>query len=240
MEPFLLIGVAAFVTSVIGVTKWIYELYLSKKVSAELREAEREAFIERPEAFGKKFSDLAKSQAGIEEKALEINKLVEESRSSIRMGPLFNLYSKQIEKYQQQTRNRATWSFALALIAMFAGLGFVFWGGSFLLSEAGKEHLAAGASISAIGGGISAFITKTFLDVHKLSLMQLNHYFKQPVINDHILMAQRLADELGDETARKTAYETIINSISRLIDLENTERLALESTKLNKPNAADS
>ena len=44
--------------------------------------------------------------------------------------------------------------------------------------------------IAAIGGAISAYITKTFLDVHKVSLQQLNRYFAQPVINDHILMAQ--------------------------------------------------
>jgi hypothetical protein len=31
-----------------------------------------------------------------------------------------------------------------------------------------------------------------------LSLLQLNHYFKQPVINSHILTAQRIADKLED------------------------------------------
>ena len=66
-----------------------------------------------------------------------------------------------------------------------------------------ENHVTAGASISAIGGGISAFITKTFLDVHKLSLTQLNGEFRQPVLNDNILMAQRLSDEVDDQDVRK-------------------------------------
>lgn len=163
---------------------------------------------------------LAESEAGLKEKTEELNALIEESRSALSTGRLFNLYSKQIEKYQEETRSRATWSFIFALVAMFAGLGFVFWGGTLILTQVDLDHVAAGAAIASIGGGINAFITKTFLDVHKLSLSQLNHYFQQPVINDHILMAQRLADEVDDEETRKKAYETVIGSISKLIDMQ--------------------
>jgi len=137
--------------------------------------------------------------------------------NAIAMGRLFNLYSKQIEKYQQETRTRASWSFVFAIISMFLGMAFVFWGGTFILSDTGTDKVAAGAAISAIGGGISAYITKTFLDVHKLSLTQLNKYFKQPVINDNILMAQRLADDVDDTEVRKESYKNIIDSITGLI-----------------------
>ena len=54
--------------------------------------------------------------------------------------------------------------------------------------------------------------------MHKLSLAQLNHYFQQPVLNDHILMAQRLADESGDPATRLKAYEQTIASVNALID----------------------
>ena len=70
--------------------------------------------------------------------------------------------------------------------------------------------------IAAIGGAISAYITKTFLDVHKVSLQQLNRYFAQPVINDHILMAQRLADALPNDSPKQKAYEGIIASVTAL------------------------
>ncbi|WP_197477824.1 MULTISPECIES: hypothetical protein [unclassified Marinomonas] len=97
-------------------------------------------------------------------------------------------------------------------------------GGAFILNDTGTDNVAAGAAISAIGGGISAYITKTFLDVHKLSLTQLNKYFKQPVINDNILMAQRLADEVDDIEVRKESYKSIISSITGLIDANNNEK----------------
>ena len=136
---------------------------------------------------------------------------------------LFQLYSKQIEMYQQETRARASWSFICAIIAMFAGFGFVFWGGAVLLKAEQGIVLAAGGLLAGVGGAVSAYITSTFLDVHKLSLAQLNHYFQQPVINDHILMAQRLADESGDPETRRKAYEQTISSVNALIDSKRAD-----------------
>ena len=101
---------------------------------------------------------------------------------------------------------------------MFAGFGFIIWGGSVLLNAKETIVLAAGGLLSTVGGAVSGYITRTFLDVHKLSLAQLNHYFGQPVLNDHILMAQRLADESGDPQTRKEAYKIIINCIAGLIN----------------------
>ena len=65
------------------------------------------------------------------------------------LGRLINLYSKQIEKYQQETRARASWSFMFAIASMFFGMGLVFWGGAYVLSESGADHVAAGGTISA-------------------------------------------------------------------------------------------
>ncbi len=156
-----------------------------------------------------------------EKKAYEIS---QNGQNTIEIGRLFYLYSSQIEKYQKETRTRATLSFLFAILSMSAGMGFMFWGGSFiLLADPNANHVAAGAAISAIGGGISAYITTTFLDVHKLSLTQLNRYFTQPVINDHIVMAQRLAEDVKDDEVRKKSYEKIVSSITALIDATNAE-----------------
>ena len=130
---------------------------------------------------------------------------------------LFNLYSKQIERYQQQTRSRATWSFAFAIIAMTAGFVSIVWGARSMLGDAATSQMVAGGAVASLGAAASAYITKTFLDVHRLSLAQLNHYFQQPVINEHILMAQRLADHLGDQNARLEAYRLIIRQVATLI-----------------------
>src|ERR1700674_478926 len=96
---------------------------------------------------------------------------------------------------------------------MLAGLAFVCWGAHNII---GREILG-GASIAGIGGTLSAFITKTFLNVHKLSLGQLNRYFRQPVINANIISAQRLADQLNSQDLKEGAYLEIIDSVVRLI-----------------------
>jgi Cyanobacterial TRADD-N associated 2-Transmembrane domain len=153
-----------------------------------------------------------------------VAELIESSQTALQTGRLFNLYSKQIEKYQTQTQARAGWSFIFAIIAMVSGLGFLVWGGYEIIREHVKwEHVAAGNAISAIGGAVSAFITKTFLDVHRLSLIQLNHYFRQPVLNAHILTAQRLADNLPEGPAHQKAYESIIAKVSQLITAQPVE-----------------
>ncbi|EJL6677220.1 hypothetical protein V9K54_003381 [Vibrio cholerae] len=209
-----------------GAIKLGLDFYRYRDNAEKVEKAEREAFVSSHEPLSVEIEELKYEHNDLKEAAEKVRKVVEDSQRAIDMGRLFNLYSKQIEKYQQETRTRASWSFVFAIVSMFLGIGFVFWGGTFILSDSGTDKVAAGASISAIGGGISAYITKTFLDVHKLSLIQLNKYFKQPVINDNILMAQRLADEVGDEAVRKESYKEIIESITKLIDKESREKVS--------------
>ncbi|WP_417915311.1 hypothetical protein [Candidatus Electronema sp. JM] len=164
-----------------------------------------------------------KAERKLEEAESNAYEIVPGSQEGIKIERLFNLYSKQIATYHQETRIRASLSFFFAILSMCAGMGFMFWGGSVIIIDPNANHVAAGAAISAIGGGISAYITKTFLDVHKLSLTQLNRYFTQPVINDHIVMAQRLAEDVKDDEVRKKSYEKIVNSITALIDATNVD-----------------
>ncbi|MDQ1350607.1 MAG: hypothetical protein QG657_909 [Acidobacteriota bacterium] len=214
------IGILA---GLIGILFGFFQFFKSAKnlrqASENVLEAEKEAFQEKPE-LNRRMEELLKTQEGLEERTKEIAETIDEIRSSIELKRLFNLYNKQIEKYHQQTRSRASWSFMFAILSMIAGLSFVIWGGNVLLNAKETIVLAAGGIIASIGGGVSGYITKTFLDVHKLSLNQLNRYFKQPVINDHILMAQRLADDCNNTDTRKQAYQTIIDSIANLIKQE--------------------
>lgn len=64
-----------------------------------------------------------------------------------------------------------------------------------------------------MGGALSGYIAKTFLDVHKVSLVQLNRYFRQPVIKSSFIEARLLADAVGDNTARLESYREIIENI---------------------------
>ena len=145
----------------------------------------------------------------------------ESAKSPLSLDTLLDLNSKQIAEYQTETRQRASWSFLSAILAMAAGLALVFWGVRELLDGTTQSRVT-GATVSGLGAALSAYITKTFLDVHKLSLRQLNRYFRQPVINSHILTAQRLAERLESAEARAAAYQQLIASVIALVRDQDT------------------
>lgn len=210
--------------TVLTFVKTFYERISRKEKESKVEEAEKQAFTTAPDQVLEKIDKLKASQQGLEVRTREIVELIDQNQRNLILGNLFNLYNKQIERYQDETRSRASWSFYIALISMFFGFAFIFWGGQHILTQTSWDHLAAGSAIAAIGGSISAYITKTFLSVHRLSIQQLNRYFDQPVINDHILMAQRLADNLPDAPTRQKAYEAIISSVTTLINQRTEER----------------
>ncbi|MBV8214685.1 MAG: hypothetical protein JOZ08_15870 [Verrucomicrobia bacterium] len=151
----------------------------------------------------------------------------EDEANRLRLVDLFNLCDAKIRKYEFQTRSRANWSFVWAVLAMPAGIGLLCWGAIVLFQaahDAADTHgIISGSIISTVGGAMSAYITKTFLDIHRTSLLQLNHYFKQPVLNSHILSAQRLADHLQDDSLKKQMYQDLIQQVLALIAADQAE-----------------
>lgn len=199
-----------------------YQYSRTKTAREEVRKAESEAFRGDPDALKESLSALANLEGGGESTASSVRALIEEAKVNLEIGTLFNLYNKQIEGYQEETRSRARASFLFAIMAMISGFVFLLWGGAILLAANDAIVLAAGGLVASIGGGVSAFIANTFLSVHTTSLTQLNHYFRQPVINEYILMAQRLADGSGDAQTRNRSYEKLIDSITQLITSQTT------------------
>jgi hypothetical protein len=197
--------------------KLISDFLSSRRARDRVLAAEKEAFKTVPEAFAARTAELAASQEQLERRTSQLQGVLDQAQASLKVGLLFDLYNKQVEKYQTETQARAGWSFIFAIIAMFAGLGFVVWGGTVVVSGGGWEKVAAGSLISTIGGAVSAYITTTFLDVHRLSLLQLNRYFRQPVINANVLTAQRIADSIEEPEAKRQAYVKILDRVIELI-----------------------
>lgn len=215
----------------------------AKRARERVLEAEKAAFKSAPEAYAQRTDELRDSRDSVAQQSSELRKLVHSSQAALQVGNLFDLYSKQIEKYQTETQARAGWSFIFAIVSMFAGLGFVVLGGAHILTNPGWEHVAAATGISGIGGAVGAFITKTFLDVHRLSLSQLNHYFRQPVLNAHVLTAQRIAEQIPDPLSRQKAYQQILTNVVALVRDDQTgptvwvqpDGLPAKSPALHKP-----
>lgn len=133
---------------------------------------------------------------------------------------LLELYSNQIERYQADTQQRASYSFFFAILAMSTGIGFVVWAGSYAITSESILKTVGTSVISTIGVTLSAYVTKTFSDLHRVSLEQLNRYFRQPVLNEHVLTVERLAQQLEDG-AREGAYVRLIDKILSLMSDAN-------------------
>jgi hypothetical protein len=145
-------------------------------------------------------------------------------------GPLFKLYNEQLRIYQNETRERARQSFSWAIGAMMVGFGVLAVGACLIIFHPNQEGVLSGGSLAAIGGALSAFITKTLLDVHKLSLIQLNHYFKQPVLNSHVLTCVRLIKAIPAGPSQEGLYKTVIQEIVELLAAEQAQSVILEDT----------
>ena len=233
MDPLLLV---VGLPTIVALLKEFLERRRQRERQQRVDAAEEKVIASGSDALHASIESLKSSQTDLEVRAKAISALLEASQQAIVLGNLFNLYNKQIERYQEETRSRASWSFYIALIAMSCGFAFMFWGGQRVITDPRWDHIAAGSLLAAIGGGISAFVTKTFLDVHQLSLQQLNRYFDQPVINDHILMAQRLADGLPDPSARQAAYQQVIGAVTSLVrsNLGTAQTAGSDTTRSEK------
>ena len=96
----------------------------SNKLDAAVEEAERKAFINFPGGPWDPEMELALDQGEFLHVATNVGKgqASPTSGQPLEIGRLFNLYDKQIERYQDETRARASWSFYIAMIAMFLDL----------------------------------------------------------------------------------------------------------------------
>lgn len=163
----------------------------------------------------------------------ELEKAEEKLGNSPTADDLAKLYRDQITIYQEAAQRKTDQSFYFAVIVMFLGTAFLAWGGYHIFTNSnGSEFPIAATVISSLGGAISAFIAKTFLDIHKLALLQMNHYYKHPVINDHLLMAQRFSDQMPDNQATREEYQKIISSTTGLVDrMDNNHTSSLKKTQ---------
>jgi len=172
----------------------------------------------RTQFFSRRQKDLDEECTKAKERVFRTT--TKDGAETLRLGDLLNFCYAKISKYEFETRARASWSFGLAVVAMLAGFGILCWG-AYVLFHA--KNIIPGSIISAVGGAMSAYIAKTFLDIHRVSLQQLNHYFKQPVLSSHILSAQRLADRLDDDTLKKEMYRNLIDQVIALIPADEAK-----------------
>ena len=198
------------------VFKFISDFLIEKRLNIDLDSAKSKAFILFDDLYVNKLKKIRQSHESLEEKSKQLETLIEESKDILKISNLLNFYNEQIKIYQKKTQNRASWSFTFAIIAMFSGLFFIISGSVMIINRTSTEEIVALTSLSTFGGAVSGYITKTFLDVHKTSLNQLNRYFKEPLINQYIIKSQLIAEEL-DSSERKVLLSKLFTITNEII-----------------------
>ncbi len=100
-DPTILTTLAGLGAAVGGTIVGFYQRWLERKAATKVEEAEKRAYS-------------LPTSAGVTDERND--------RKNLDLPALFDLYSKQIAKYQVETRFRAVWSFVWAVVAMVGGL----------------------------------------------------------------------------------------------------------------------
>lgn len=161
-----------------------------------LRSQARASFYERQEKAAKEGVDSALEQLGDETD----------------LRGLLRLNRRQMEAYEALTRRQAASSYRLSHVALAVGFGVVIAGAIGALSAHEATGKVAAAGLGAIGATISGFIARTYLRIYERTLVQLNHYFEQPLVSSYVLTAERLVDKMSPER-RDDALARVIDEL---------------------------
>jgi hypothetical protein len=152
---------------------------------------------------------------------------------------------RQMSAYDVLAQAQANTAFRNSQLAMAAGLIVLVGGAIVAIAAPELATKVATASLTAIGGALSGFIARTFLQTYSNAIRQLNFYFQQPLITSYLLTAQRLISELSDGQARDAALNGVINRINEELvrpwdvdaDSEPKRKPAPRKSKERKPAA---
>ncbi|MFE4651515.1 hypothetical protein [Streptomyces sp. NPDC056707] len=178
----------------------------------------------------KRFADVMKHQKEYEKEALE------KLKKSTELATLMELNQGQIKDYHTIVTNQADKSFRSSQIAMGIGIAMLVGcliGGFSVDATQLRWFIAAVAAISSTMAG---YLSRTYLDMYKASIAQLNRYFDQPVLNSYYLTAERLShgleDEAQHEVRRHIIHEVLKTSAAMSGKKYEPEEEAVEEPKI--------
>ncbi|MFF4254852.1 hypothetical protein ACFY1L_26955 [Streptomyces sp. NPDC001663] len=155
--------------------------------------------------FGEKQEALARRERRSEEKEAYQNLLEPDS-----LKILMDLNQRQIEGYHDIVTKQAKQSYRSAQFAMWSGVAMLAACLYVGLRYNAAEIKAFAATMGAVSGAMTGYLSKTYLAIYRDTLSQLNRYFDQPVKNGYFLAAERLAGDSMPEM-RQRIIEQILH-----------------------------
>jgi hypothetical protein len=124
------------------------------------------------------------------------------------------LTNKRIEIYHNYFCKKIKCSLIYTIISFIIGISLISSGGVISLFCSSVINLPFGLGTLILAGLVCIIISFRFLYIYRSSL---NHYYELSTLNNNVLMAQHLIQNLS-LNKRDSAYEEIIKKISELIN----------------------
>jgi hypothetical protein len=185
----------------VGAGAYLGALISLSSARARFREAQRRALREAQQRTAEQLQEGA-----------DVAKLLEVSRSDM-------------ETYRILSQDQARGSYIMSQASSATG-GLILVGGAIgaILLPATASKIAV-ASLTALGGALSGYISRTFLRVYERSLLQLNFFFQVPLVSNYVLTAERLTTKMSKDQ-RDASYEKVIGTV---LDISTRSISASES-----------
>lgn len=142
-------------------------------------------------------------------------------RERMTLPSLVELNRLMLDKYHGIATDQANSSYISSKRAMWAGFTWLLLcsiGGATVAVTTGEKIILV--SLAAIGGGLAAFLSRTYIRVYERSLEQLNQYFSQPLLNSYYLTAERLISEMSPgerDRARNKLLDQLLQGSGSII-----------------------
>jgi hypothetical protein len=128
---------------------------------------------------------------------------------------LLDFNVRQMRVYQDLSTGQARSSYRRSQAAFGVGLALI--AAAVLLAFIGNDTATkiAASGAAGLGGGLSAYISRTYLKVYERTLDQLNFYYRQPLVNSYLLTAERLIMYSMPHGQRDAAFERLLDEVLR-------------------------
>jgi hypothetical protein len=121
------------------------------------------------------------------------------STDNIAFSALFVYNRRQLDAYQEESRNQQRTSFRHAQMASIAGLAILAIGIAVSLGQLPGSDKFVVAGLTGLGAVLSGFIANTFARSARQANEQLNHFYKEPHMVGRVMVAERLVQGMPDD-----------------------------------------
>lgn len=152
----------------------------------------------------------------------EVEKILERLRDRMSLPGLIELNRLMLTEYHSIATNQAQKSFRSAQRAMLGGFSWLIICFTAVILVSSLEGKIVSAALAPIGSILAGFLGRTYLLVYERSLVQLNQYYNQPLLNSYYLAAERLTTEMSAPTKDKLLeriVDQLLASAARLSEI---------------------